>query len=247
MANRTAPPHEGKAHEGEAHEGKAHEGKAPETEHKWPQTVKERSTRAHGRRTLVKLLDAAEAEFAANGWHGARMARLAKRAGTAHGTVYAYFADKDDLLFALWQDVGAELRTTLFAMPPLEPGPEGFALIKEWVTDVCACFRRHAPVFHAMAEALADEENSRGVKAALRDQRRILAVFEERIRATGSSGIDPAMAALCIYALIEGTNESLQRNELLVSEDELVTGLAEFIQRAIYGSGAAPARRSPRA
>lgn len=215
-----------------------------EVEHKWPQTVKERSTRAHGRRTLVRLLDAAEAEFAANGWHGARMARLAKRAGTAHGTVYAYFADKDDLLYALWQDVGAELRAALSAMPDLEPGPEGFASIKSWIAEVCACFHRHAAVFHAVAEALADEENTRGGKAALRDQRRVLAIFEERIRATATSGIDPAMAALCIYALIEGANESVHRGELLVSEEELVTGVTEFVQRSIFGAGAGGSRKS---
>ena len=222
------------------------DGRQSEPEHKWPQTVKERSTRAHGRRTLVKLLDAAEAEFADNGWHGARMARLAKRAGTAHGTVYAYFADKDDLLYALWQDVGAELRASLSSMPGLEPGPEGFTTIRDWVADVCACFHRHAPVFHAVAEALADEENTRGGKAALRDQRRVLGVFEERIRATGTPGIDPAMAALCIYALIEGANESVFRGELLVSEEELVTGMAEFIQRSIFGAGAGGGRKSRR-
>ncbi len=212
-------------------------------DHKWPQTVKERSTRAHGRRTLVKLLDAAEAEFAAHGWHGARMARLAKRAGTAHGTVYAYFADKDDLLFALWREVGTELRSTLLAMPTLEPGPDGFARIRQWVGEVCSCFRRHSAVFHAVTEALADEESSRGGKAALRDQRRILAVFEDRIRAAGPTGLDPAVAALCVYAIIEGANESVHRGELLVSDQELVTGLSEFVQQSIFGSGAASAPR----
>lgn len=210
---------------------------APDAEQRWPITVKERSTRAHGRRTLVKLLDAAEAEFAEHGWHGARMARLAKRAGTAHGTVYAYFADKDDLLYALWQDVGSELRSSLMAIPALEPGRHGFAELKQWVTAVCATFRLHAPVFHAMAEALADEESSRGGKTALRDQRRVLTVFEERIRASGTTGVDPAMAALCIYAMIEGTNESVHRGELLVTQEELVTGVTEFIHRSIFGAG----------
>jgi AcrR family transcriptional regulator len=213
------------------------DSKPGETEQKWAQTVRERSTRAHGRRTLVKLLDAAEAEFAAYGWHGARMARLAKRAGTAHGTVYAYFADKDDLLYALWQDVGSELRSILMSMPALEQGPDGFSTLKVWVGDVCACFRRHAPVFHAMAEALSDEEDSRGGKSALRDQRRVLAVFEDRVRATGTAGLDPSMAALCIYALIEGSNESVHRGELLVSHEELVSGLTEFIHRSAFGVG----------
>jgi AcrR family transcriptional regulator len=223
------------------------QGGPGDADQKWPLTVKERSTRAHGRRTLVKLLDAAEAEFAAHGWHGARMARLAKRAGTAHGTVYAYFADKDDLLFALWQDVGAELRAVFTAMPALEPGPEGLSSLKNWMTDVCARFRRHAAVFHAMAEALSDEEDTRGGKAALREQRRVLSVFADRIRATGTSGLDPGMGALCIYAMIEGANESVHRGELLVSQEELVTGLTEFVHRSIFGPAAGAPTRTTKA
>jgi AcrR family transcriptional regulator len=207
-----------------------------ESDQRWAQTVNARSTRAHGRRTLVKLLDAAEAEFAAHGWHGARMARLAKRAGTAHGTVYAYFTNKDDLLFALSQDVGTEVRASMANMPALEPGPEGFADLRDWVAEVCAGFKRHAPVFHALAEALADEDDSRAGRAALREQRRVLTVIADRIRATGATGLDPEMAALSIYALLEGANESVHRGELLVSDEELVTGLAEFIHRSVFGS-----------
>ena len=211
---------------------------------RWTQTVKERSTRAHGRRTLVKLLDAAVAEFAAHGWHGARMARLAKRAGTAHGTVYAYFADKDDLLYALSQDVGSELRSAMCSMPPLEPGPAGLAALRQWVATVCECFQRHAPIFQAVAEALADEDNTRAGRAAMRDQRRALAVFTDRIRATGTTGVDPSMAALCIYAILEGANELVQRGELMVSREELVAGLAEFVHRSVFGMETVPRSKS---
>lgn len=214
-----------------------------EPDDRWARTVKARSTRAHGRRTLVKLLDAAVAEFAEYGWHGARMARLGKRAATAHGTVYAYFADKDDLLFALSQDVGADLLAAMLAMPELEPGPDGFAAVRVWVSEVSGCFRRYAPVFHALATALADEEDSRAGRAALRQQRQVLSVFSDRIRATGATGLDPEMAALSIYALLEGANESVRRGELLVSEEELVTGIAEFVQRSIFGADATQPKR----
>ena len=224
-------------------ENESVEGREDEAEPRWALTVQARSTRAHGRRTLVKLLDAAVAEFAEHGWHGSRMARLAKRAGTAHGTVYAYFADKDDLLFALWDDVGAELRARMLAMPPLEPGPEGFSALRAWVAEVCGLFHRDAAVYHAVAEALSDEENSRTGYAALRDQRRVLSSFADRIRETGSTSLDPDMAALCIYAMLEGANESVYRGELLVTDDELHTGVAEFVHRSILGADAAAVSR----
>lgn len=205
---------------------------------RWTRTIDARSTRAHGRRTLVRLLDAAVAEFAAYGWHGARMARIAKRAGTAHGTVYAYFADKDDLLLALYQEFSADFRSTFAAMPPLERGPEGFAVLRDWMAQVCASFQRNAAVAHAVAEVLADEEDSRAGRAAMRDQRRLRTVLSDRLRATGATGFDPMIAALSIYALIEGANQSVHRGELLVSEEELVNGLAEFIHRSVFGARA---------
>lgn len=211
-------------------------------ERRWSRTVAERSTRAHGRRTLVRVLEAAEAEFAAHGWHGARMARMAKRAGTAHGTVYSYFADKDDLLFAMWQDVGVELNATMQAMPPLGADPDSLAALRDWVGQVCACFRRNAAVSHAVAEALTDEESLRGGKEAMRQQRDVLRVWEQRIRDTGSPGLDPAMAALAMYAMLEGANESVYRDELLLSEDELVVGLSEFIERSLFGASTGSAR-----
>jgi AcrR family transcriptional regulator len=174
------------------------------------------------------------------------MARIAKRAGTAHGTVYAYFADKDDLLFALYQEFGTDLRSTFSAMPALEPGADGFAALRDWMAQVCLGFQRDAAVSHAIAEALADEEDSRAGRAALRDQRRILSVISDRLRATGATGLDPMMAALCIYSLIEGANQAVHLGELLVSEEELVNGLAEFVHRSVFGARAdvrAAARR----
>jgi AcrR family transcriptional regulator len=194
--------------------------------------------RVHGRRTLVKLLDAAVVEFAERGWHGASMARVARRAGTAHGTAYAYFANKDDLLFALAEDVGPELLSALLSMPVLEPGPEGFLSLRDWVAAVCGNFRRHAPVFHAVVEALSDEETSRTGQVAREYQGKVLDLFADRIRATGAKGLDPSMAALSIYALLDGANESVYRGELLVSDAELHAGVAEFVHRSVLGGDA---------
>ena len=57
----------------------------------WSRALAARASRERGRHTVANLLDAAVAEFAAYGYHGARVARVAKRAGTAHGTFYVYF------------------------------------------------------------------------------------------------------------------------------------------------------------
>jgi TetR/AcrR family transcriptional regulator len=48
-------------------------------------------------RTRATILDAAEDEFADQGFHGTRMVAIAKRAGVTHGLLHYYFDSKDGL------------------------------------------------------------------------------------------------------------------------------------------------------
>ena len=52
--------------------------------------------------TRSVLLEAARAAFLAHGYDGASLAQIAEAAGVTTGAVYANFADKDDLLFAVF-------------------------------------------------------------------------------------------------------------------------------------------------
>src|ERR1700722_6670382 len=109
------------------------ESSAPPEPGRCSLTMASRTPRAHGRRTIAKLLDAAVSEFASYDYHGASMARIAKRAGTAHVPVYLHFADKDDLLSAAMTDVSRDLEPALGAVRPFEPGEEGLAALNEWL------------------------------------------------------------------------------------------------------------------
>ena len=201
----------------------------------WSRALAARASRERGRRTVANLLDAAVAEFAAYGYHGARVARVAKRAGTAHGTFYVHFKDKDDLLLAVYEDVAAETHDVLAAMPPIEPGAAGLAALDGWVREVCVDFQRDAAIRGALLDACNEDAEPRLATMALRWMARSTAVFADRIRATRATGIDPDLAAVCIWNLLDGANRSVSRGELVVSLDELVAGLAEFIQRSVLG------------
>jgi AcrR family transcriptional regulator len=203
---------------------------------RWSLTVASRTTRAHGRRTVAWLLDAAVAEFGAYGYHGASMARIAKRAGTAHGTVYLHFADKDDLLHAALTDVLADLDPALLAVPALRPGDGGLRELCDWLAGVCSRFQTHGAVLQAVNEAMSAGDHTKAGADGLHSLSRSLAALGDRIRATGASEIDPQIAALAIYAVIEGSNRALFRGQLLVSQDQLAVCLAEFIQRSIFGA-----------
>lgn len=203
---------------------------------RFARTLAGRSSRAHGRRTLARLLEAAVAELTAHGYHGARMSRIAKRAGTAHGTLYVYFADKADLLAAVYDDANAELEPALLSMPALEPSVAGLAAVREWMARVCDVFQLHGAVLQAVTEALGEEGDNPAGRVALRSLARTSAHIAERIRTAGALGVEPDIAALVIWALVEGANRSVFRGELAVGLEDLVPGLAEFVHRSVFGA-----------
>lgn len=51
-----------------------------------------------------RILDAALKVFAQRGFYNAKVSEIAKRAGVADGTIYLYFANKDDVLIQLFED-----------------------------------------------------------------------------------------------------------------------------------------------
>lgn len=55
-----------------------------------------------------RILDAAVRVFAKKGYHGAKVAEIAKKAGVADGTIYLYFRNKEDILVSLFDEVMEE-------------------------------------------------------------------------------------------------------------------------------------------
>jgi len=55
------------------------------------------------------ILQAAIEVFAQKGFHRSRVADIARRAGVADGTIYLYFASKDDILITIFEEKMTEL------------------------------------------------------------------------------------------------------------------------------------------
>src|SRR5919201_662901 len=62
-----------------------------------------------GVRTRVRILDAARAVFAADGFVEARMSDIARRSRLSAGGLYRYFMSKEDVFAALVSDLVDEL------------------------------------------------------------------------------------------------------------------------------------------
>jgi AcrR family transcriptional regulator len=77
---------------------------------------------ARGLATRRRVLDAAEALIARNGYEPTSMADVAERAGIGVGTLYHHFPDKRSLLLALIDDWGdRELARSRANVPPYDP------------------------------------------------------------------------------------------------------------------------------
>jgi TetR/AcrR family transcriptional regulator, repressor of fatR-cypB operon len=76
------------------------------------------------------ILDAALHSFVDRGFHGTAMPEIAKRAGIAAGTIYHYFASKEELVNALFRTWKAEIARRVFtAFPQGAPTREQFAVM----------------------------------------------------------------------------------------------------------------------
>jgi len=69
-----------------------------------------------------RILEAAVRVFARKGYHGAKVAEVARRAGVADGTIYLYFRNKEDILVSLFDEVMAEHVTRARAQVPRAVG-----------------------------------------------------------------------------------------------------------------------------
>ena len=75
--------------------------------------VDARSLTARGERTRNRLVAAGEEIFGLRGYHDASIAEITQTASVAQGTFYLYFDGKRELLRAVVEERGHELRATL--------------------------------------------------------------------------------------------------------------------------------------
>lgn len=61
----------------------------------------------------TRLVDAACAVFAEKGYASTRVAEIAERAGVGKGTVYGYFSSKEELLFAVFESINANISSRM--------------------------------------------------------------------------------------------------------------------------------------
>ena len=188
---------------------------------------------SRGERTRAKLLDAARVAFAGVPWSRARVEDVCRAAGVGHGTYYAYFGSKSDIVEAL-------VRRHADALYHLADA--------DWTTgDVVADVRRVIAGFVALSEEDRDIREvwfaaapSEPVLAALVDEvrRQFVARIGGALTAARDAGLaradlDADVAALALAAMVEQAVALVQQADGIATE-RLVDGLTDLWVHAVY-------------
>jgi AcrR family transcriptional regulator len=203
--------------------------------------AQERKLRSQGRETLRKLLEAGMVVFDRRGYHAARVDDIVKVAKTSHGTFYLYFANKEDLFWALLSDVSEEMTALSASLGPIVPGRKGYEELRSWLEKFVDLYIRYAPVIRAWTEAEADasEMGAFGAGVLARFARRL----SDRIaEADSGPGLDPDVAAVAMVAMIERLSYYVLTRSVEIDRDQLLDTLTAILHVGVFAGSRA--RRS---
>ena len=106
---------------------------------------------ARGKRTLNKLLEAAEVEFGERGFHEAAISGITQRAGVALGTFYTYFDSKEAIFQALVSFMNH--RTRVWIAQRIADAPDRLGAERLGLEAYIEFVREHKGIYRIISEA----------------------------------------------------------------------------------------------
>ncbi len=97
------------------------------------------------------MLDAAAAEFGADGFHLASISAITRRAGVALGSFYTYFDSKDAIFRALVSDMSGQVRDHV--APAIRGAADGIAGERAGLESFIGFVRQHKEIYRIIDEA----------------------------------------------------------------------------------------------
>ena len=152
-----------------------------------------------------QILRAAAAAFADQGFHRAKVRDVADRAGLAEGTIYNYFASKDELLLALLDAVNeTPERPEAFAAAAAEAVP---SFVRAYVRKRFTDLEPHLDVLRPiLSELLVDADlRERYLRATVEPTLELAErYFARKIEAGEIAAVDPGLLARAMAAQVFG-------------------------------------------
>ena len=168
-----------------------------------------------------RLLEAGERLFSSIGYRAVTMARIAEEAGFAKATVYAYFADKDDVFRSVAEHVAQRLVSAVAS------GLDGAGSLSARVT--AALTAKDVIIYDLVAgsayAAELFEAKDRLVRAAFDDtDRRILALVTAALAQGPQQGLEAGRLARISVRASRGLATRADSRATLVADIEILIG-----------------------
>ena len=187
-----------------------------------------------------EILEAAFEEFSKNGYAGASMAAIARRARASKETLYAWFENKETLFNTLFASRLDGMVSRVEAVAVDEPSP--FKVLPVVARDVIRFMLAIAPLDRAMGMGEPSETARRLVGKTISEERARFVDYLLRCRAQGYVAFDddPFELVSLFVAMAEGEfNLRLGTGMIDQVTDEMIEDHAERVTR-IFLKGLAP-------
>jgi AcrR family transcriptional regulator len=192
-----------------------------------------RELRAQGRETVRKLLDAGLAEFRERGFHRARVDDMVQQAGVSHGTFYLYFASKEDLFKALFQDALRDLEEVTGDFPVVTRDGAGRAALRKWVGQFIDAYVAHATVVRIIIQAAPIEEDvfSDGMRLLFSLSEAITTGMTVAVRDASGQQDHPELTATACLLMLQQVSYLISE-DMPLPRDEMAARVAYIIYAA---------------
>jgi len=176
------------------------------------------------------VVEAAARAFAANGYHATSIEQLIAATGLTRGGLYHYVDSKQDLLFAVLDELMEPLLEQARAIVAEQATPERHlrALTRAWLVHV-ADHLDHMVVFTRERATLERDPRWAQVRRARDAFERLLAGVLEAGRADGSFAIeDPQLVLLALLGMVNHTPQWLKPRGRL-SPEQVADGFCDVL------------------
>lgn len=153
----------------------------------------------------LQILDAAAQLFANHHYHEVRMDDIAAHAGVAKGTVYRYYADKEELYLALTMHGINELyeQSKDRILGPGEPEQK----LREFITRIVQFYEQH-PYFLELLQRIETSGSAESLAALdacrTRWNHLVTDLVKQLQEGRGPTAADPELAARALLGIIRG-------------------------------------------
>ena len=190
-----------------------------------------------GARTRQAIVDAALACFEAQGYAGTNVDDIADAAGISRAALYQYFESKEQLYIELMRRAGADLLRLIRRLGSLGPTAEGYDNLHWWLGEWAWVQDKYRALYQQWPVVASPESSMRPLMAEYVES--YVSQMSARFEPTVGRDIDIDVdgVAMALPALLFRVNDYRQKGiTRSLSDDEMLAGLAAFVQLALFPS-----------